>query len=44
MIGFCSRCKEFRGDGNAWDILIKNGYPICEKCGASVDVIDGEDL
>lgn len=40
MRGFCSRCKEYRSDGNAWGILYKKGFPVCEKCGSYVDLED----
>jgi hypothetical protein len=39
MIGFCTRCKEFRGDGHGWGIVLRDGFPVCERCGAYVDVI-----
>lgn len=43
MIGFCSRCKEYRGDYGDWDIVMQDGYPVCEKCGAFVDVLEGDE-
>lgn len=43
MRGFCSRCKEDRGTGEEWGICFHNYIPICEKCGAYVDLEDQYD-
>jgi len=40
MKGFCSGCKEDRGDDEEWGIIFAT-YPLCEKCGRLVDV-EGE--
>ncbi len=42
MRGYCSRCKEYRSDSgeNAWGIVLRTGYPVCEKCGRYVDILD----
>jgi hypothetical protein len=40
MFGFCSRCKEYRGEGQAWGIILRNGYPVCERCGGYIDMVE----
>jgi len=41
MRGFCSRCKEDRGDGEEWGIIFRyDDIPLCEKCGGYVDIWD----
>jgi hypothetical protein len=41
--GFCSREKEWRGDGEEYGIHFWEGFPVCDKCGAFVDLEDVED-
>lgn len=39
MRGFCSRCKEYRGDDEEWGIVFRwDQFPLCEKCGSYVDI------
>ncbi|MGH9922075.1 MAG: hypothetical protein ACRD38_04935 [Nitrososphaerales archaeon] len=40
MLGFCSRCKEYRSEDDAWGIVFSNGFPRCEKCGSYVDMLE----
>ncbi|WP_255458188.1 hypothetical protein [Nitrosarchaeum sp. AC2] len=39
MKGFCSRCKEDRGEDQEWGIFFKS-FPFCKKCGGFVDLED----
>lgn len=34
--GFCTRCKEYRGEGEEWGIHLWENFPMCDKCGAFV--------
>lgn len=43
MHGFCTRCKEDRGDGEEWGIHFWENFPMCDKCGAFVDLEDLKD-
>lgn len=40
MRGFCSRCKEYRGEGEEWGIHCWENFPMCDKCGSFVDLED----
>jgi hypothetical protein len=40
MRGFCTRCKEDRGDGEEWGIHFWENFPVCDKCGAYVVLDD----
>ena len=40
MRGLCTRCKEYRGVGEEWDIHFWENFPMCDKCGAFVDLED----
>jgi phage FluMu protein Com len=46
MRGYCPRCKEYRSDSgeDAWGFTSdKYGFR-CEKCGALIDLLDGDDM
>jgi hypothetical protein len=44
MRGFCSRCKEYRGDRERWGIVMRyENFPLCAKCGGFVDVFGGDE-
>ena len=43
MQGFCTRCKENRGDGEKFGIHLWEKFPVCDKCGAFVDLDGCED-
>ena len=43
MRGFCTRCKEYRGEGEEWGIHFWENFPMCDKCGAFVDLEDQDD-
>lgn len=40
MRGFCSRCKEYRGEGEEWGIYLWENFPRCDKCDGFVDLED----
>lgn len=43
MRGFCPRCKEYRSDDgtDTWDIDWSQGIAVCGKCGAYLDLKNG---
>jgi len=40
MKGYCSKCREFRGDGFEWGITLRpsDNFPVCQKCSTYVEV------
>ena len=44
MRGYCPDCREYRGDmgEDAWHLIWMSGLPICERCGAIIEVWEAE--
>jgi len=44
VIGYCTKCKEYRSDNgkDAWGFVWKKGVPICNRCGHFVDLFDND--
>ncbi|WP_255465254.1 hypothetical protein [Nitrosopumilus sp. b3] len=38
MKGFCTRCKEYRGDDEKYGIHFWENFPLCDLCNAFVDM------